>query len=505
MKLKKSKNTDAFTDEKDENKTAKKSSLKEKLSFLKGKKKAKANKKSSKKQADDISNNNDELLQTDDFEEFENYDYDPITKRRDKKRNAKNGTRFVPKQKDNNRNVVSYEEVPIEDYDENNKKVSKKTVKIMILVGVVFVVCVLAVVIYANRQYLTFDNISYWVEYKFFGKKEGEGYPVTIMGTNVSDGNFDLSGDTLIYASDTSVVTLNPKGKCEYEEQLSFAQPVLKVNNSKSIVYNLGGKSFDIFSVKDKIYSGKTKENILCADVASNGNYVLVTECSGYLSKLTAYDKDNKQLYTYSFADFNIYAVTLDSSAEHCAVSGISAKNGSELTCVYVLDFTSEKPKVIYEFENNIIYVLEYLSDNNICAIGKTYSYVLNANKSEYKDYNYEGKTLSAYDVNTQTGCFALSLSRNGDGRNCDILYFNPSGELEKEINTDYTVSSLSLYKGRIGVLADNVVRIYGKNGDMLYETESVTNSRQIKLLNDHDVYILGLNKISLVDARKAE
>lgn len=446
------------------------------------------------------------LNENEEFEEYIKSKDDKHLKHKASKSVRKSGSRFQATEKNNDRKVISYEDVPLEDYEENNnKKLTKKHIKIIILVGVIFLACVLSVIIFANKDNLTFDNISYWFQHRLVGKKEGKGYPVDILGTGVSAGNFDISDDELVYASNTSLVSLSDKGQTQFEMQISYSKPTLNTSNTNCVVYNLGGKSFEIFTPYESVYSGKTDENILSVDVASNGTYAVVTESQGYLSKVTVYDKNNEQIFAYSFADYLIYNVALDSDATHCALTGISARNGSELSSVYVLDFLQEKPQVLYEFENNTLYDVEFLSDSKLCAIGSSCSYVLSTTKNDYTDFNYDDKTLTCYDINQSTGAFVLSLSRSGSGGNCDLIYINASGKAEETISTEFSVSSVSLYKNRIGILDGNNIHLYNKLGDLLYSGTSDSNSRQIILCNDHDFYVLGLNTINRIDIRKAD
>ena len=60
----------------------------------------------------------------------------------------------------------------------------------------VLVVLVLGLALWVNRESLTPENIWSWVQTQVMGAQGGDGYPVSITGSNVSQGNFTSYGAT---------------------------------------------------------------------------------------------------------------------------------------------------------------------------------------------------------------------------------------------------------------------------------------------------------------------
>ena len=56
-----------------------------------------------------------------------------------------------------------------------------------------------------------------------------------------------------------------------------------------------------VHSFDSKLYSGTAEGGIFAGDIASNGRYCIVIEGNGYYSALYAYDKNNNQIFKYSF------------------------------------------------------------------------------------------------------------------------------------------------------------------------------------------------------------
>ena len=224
-----------------------------------------------------------------------------------------------------------------------------------------------------------------------------------------------------------------------------------------------------------------------------------MTQSEGYLSKLYAYNKDNEKIFAYSFADYYVTSATLSSSGTYAVVSGLSALNGDEITSLYVLDFTKETPAQMQEFEENIIYEVCYLNDTYACAVGKSAAYVINTRNGQVESSDYQGRTLTAYSINTDTHTFSLSLSRSGDGRNCDIFSYNTNGTLSRSFETDLRVISMSSYKGRVALLTPDSLYLYNKDGGLVSRKSAGLDPHAVVLYTSADAYVLDTSEIRAV------
>ena len=420
-----------------------------------------------------------------------------------RKKNAKKLEKLMKKQRrreeHTDRDVLSYEDMPLEERRDrgdgsarfNKKRVIFAAVIILIVFGIVF--------LFANSDRLSIHNISNFLRYGVFNQDSEERFPVNVQGENISAGNFTRMGQDLVYASDMRLQVLNNYGKSMLNAQHGYTTPVMVCSDRYAMIYSLGGTGFQICSNEEKIYSGTAEHNILVGDINDDGTYALVTQSDGYLSKLFVYDKENKQIFAYSFADYYITSVSLASDSKHAVLSGISALNGTEIASLYVLDFTREKPVYLQEFEDNILYQVTYLNDSYACAIGRSAAIVINTRSGKDEIADYEGRTLTAFDVNKDTGNFTLSLSRSGDGRNCDIVSFSTYGTVSNSFETDLRVISLSTYKGRAALLTTDSIFLYNKNGTRISSTDAGIDPHAVVLYTSADAYVLDTSEIRSV------
>lgn len=401
-----------------------------------------------------------------------------------------------------NRDVISYEEVPLDNYEEKTTRVSVVDAKKVIKILAVIAVLGLIVFAFANRENLTPENLSNWFKYDVLGQGEGGGYPVNITGTRIDGNNFVAVGTNVAYASDTSFVSLSSNASVIQNTQLSYSSSALVNSGSNTLIYSIGSKAFQVGTLNELKYSGEAQEDIFVGDINNSGDYALVTQTSGYLSKLYVYNKDNQQTYAYSFADYYINAIALNSSGTGGVACGISAESGSLQGIIYVLDFSSEEPKETYALHENVIYKTEYLNNNQVCLIGNTASYVLDLAAGKLNENKYDQMTLTAFDINEDAGTFALSLSRSGDGHSCNIESFNSAGELLGNRETDLQVTSLSMYKGRTAALSNDTIYLYDAQGNEMGSTDAGNGASQVRLFHENTAYVLGVNEIRKVELK---
>ena len=394
--------------------------------------------------------------------------------------------------------VPPKEETPQEEHKEkaakkkrkiNNKRIIAAALVLVILAGVVFV--------FTNADTMSWHNIKTFVKFGLLNQKSDEGFPVSVQGENVDIGNFRRMGQDICYASDTKLQIINNYGRFEQSSQHGFNNPILSVSNHYALIFSLGGKGYQINSYEKTVYAGETDERIVTADINDNGTYALVTTSNGYLSKLQVYNKENEKIFGYSFAEYYITSISLAPNGKAAVATGLSALNGSEISSLYVLDFTKDKPAYLEEIGDNIFYDVCYLNDTYACAVGNSAVSSINTKNGDLNTTQYDGRSLTAYYFNRDTASCSVSLSRSGDGRNCEILSLRSNGETSNSFETELQVRNLSTYKGRIALLTPGKIYLYSKSGKEISGKEVVNEPKAVVLYTGSDAYILDTSEIN--------
>ena len=369
------------------------------------------------------------------------------------------------------RKYMSYEEVPLEDYRDEEPMPNDITKKFLKMFFILFlsVVAVLAVL---NLDKLTPDNIAHWFQYDLLGKSEGDGYPTGFSGSTVSEGNFDLISGVPAYCSDTTIAVLNSSAGTYLEMQHSFACPMLSVNGNYGIVYNLDATCYTIIKRDSAEYTGAVKNKIFSADISASGAYAILTESEEYLSK----------------------------DGTRAVLSGVSARNGGIISVIYVLDFTQDNYLQKYEVDDTYIYSVKYLDNGNAYAVGSAGSDSRNINNGGKTDISYEGRNLTAFTLKRDQGLI-MSLSANPDGRDCDLVSYDHDGNKDFEVKTGEKVISIDERKNNRAILSADTVTVFDRDGKRRASAPAGSDSRKIVFCNNDTFYVLGKSRISRLTA----
>ena len=392
--------------------------------------------------------------------------------------------RYSEKKVNKERKVISYEDVPLDDYEQEKTDISPSAVKKIIIGVVIALVAGLIVFAFVNRDKLTPENIAVWWNYDVLGNG-GKGYPVNIVGTEVK------------------FVTLNSSGSEIANVQLRHSKPVMKTDENRFLIYGLGEKEYQILSFDKQLYSGEAQNIIYTGDITSNGTYCIVTEGDGFLSELFVYNKDNNRIFKYSFSEYYVNSVALNNDGSGCVACGISSDGGAIKTGVYVLDFGKEEPVNKYEIADDAIIDSKYISGKRAVVVGENASYVIKIGAEEYTTVSYEDKPMVNYCFSPKTNSFALALSKSGDGKNCLLVNYNDNGDKNYEVENEYGAESLSVFNGTIAVLDGNMIYAYNKSGDLKFSCDAGTGSQALILNSDKTAYVLSINQIRYIDLSK--
>lgn len=407
--------------------------------------------------------------------------------------------RYADRKKNKERTVISYEDMPLEDYEQEKTQISPKAVKKIILGVAIALVVGLIVFAFANREKLTWDNIVVWWNYEVLGTA-GKGYPVNVVGSEVDSGNIAVNQGRIAYASDTSFVTLNSTGREVNNQQLRYTKPVLKAAENRYLTFGLGENGYQVQNFDSKLYTGTAEGSIYTGDIAPNGRYCIVIEGNGFYSELFAYDKNNNEILQYSFSEYYINAVAINKTGTGCVCCGISNNNGEIKTGVYILDFSKEKPVKTFELDGDYIIDSKYISSNRVALVGGSASYVVMADDKSMKTVDYEGRPLQNYCFNPSSHTFSLALSKSGDGKHCALITYNDGGGAVHEADSEYGCDSLSTYKDTIATLDGNMIYTYGSSGKLRASSYAGTGAKKLLLSSDNDAFVLSVNQIRKID-----
>ena len=364
-------------------------------------------------------------------------------------------------------------------------------------VAVVLLVAVLGLALWVNRESLTPQNIWSWLQVQVTGDGTGDGFPVSITGSQVTAGNFLFDNGSVVSLSDTSLTMVGTSGKEVLSLRHSFNQPILKCASGHYLLYNQESTGYMVVSGTEKKLERSTKQNILTGAVSRNGRFALATQGEDGASTLTVYLSTGEEQFTYHFAQDYITAVALNADGTWAMVCTARSQGGELVSKVTVFDLNQATPMGEYESRGNLL-MDAYWGDNGILyAVGDISLVRARSSELSFSEFSYEGRTPTA--LRFTGGQVYLSISAYEHAGPCTLLVFR---DLEEpvEIPVEERVQALSVSGGSVGVLVSQQLILFDSStGKELARGDAGGDAKSIALASESTAYVLGVSEIRKV------
>ena len=402
----------------------------------------------------------------------------------------------MKRKKKSKREMLSYEDKPIEEYEreedrrkpKKEPKLPKNKVKIIAVIAVVLVVAVAGVGLW---EYIAPDALLNSVA---SSKVKGEGFPVKIEGKVVEESDTCVLNNNLAYISETQFQVINSDGGLVVDKRVKFASPAITSCGSIAIIYDREGKNYQVETSAGTQYEGEADDDIFSAVILENGCYALLTKKSGYTAKLTVFNSDHTQKYAYYFSECYTTAVSLNKDASKAVVCGLNASEGSIVSKIYVLDFTKEEPVAKMDFKGNTIYDVAFLENGNIAAVGDQSTMIITSDYQQKYEFTYNGYNLASKVID-KDGIY-LSLSPFTDGKSCEIWHITQAG-LTTITKTGISTVSMDYNGKTVAVLSDNKITTFDTTTQTtLAEYDAGIDAKSICFADSSTIYVVGTSEI---------
>lgn len=373
------------------------------------------------------------------------------------------------------------------------KHISYRQKRRIILVLIFLVVFIF---VFKYRRQLAPSNIMLTAKDLIVSIGSGNGYPYNLDGMSIETNNMNRIGGNLLFASDTSVISLNSSAKDISKRKHGFSTPILKVGGSKFITYNLMGKNFRVESRSEILVRGTSDENIITAAVSDSGMYVLVTEAKGHCCAMTVYDSKSQNVkYKYYFSSCAINDVAIDDDGKKIVTVGQAVVDGKSVSQVNIFDLYSTNPIKVFDYVDTVILSLNYLNDGKVVAIGNNMSSFINIKKLTKEDYKYENKTLKNYACDKNHGV-VLVLAATDDMIEGSLEFLDISGKHLHSLYISDQVFDISYLNDTVAYITNGKV-VYHKNASLKsYTIDIDVNDKKIILTHKDTAYVTGLSYI---------
>lgn len=359
---------------------------------------------------------------------------------------------------------------------------------------VFLLVVLIALTAWTYRAYLTPEYIRNWVQTNLLGYTDGDGFPVSLGSNTVNRGNLTVENGTPAVVGKTAYLHLSGGGKTLALRQHGYTNPVLTRNKNRFLLYDLGGKSFRVSeNGTDFTETAQYDYSIYCGAIAANGSYAIVSASNGYTSQVTVFDRNGQKLFTWASQNYLINAIAFSADSSKIVATAFTSDKGELLSCAMVFSLHSSEPLISYDLGENAALAAVFIDNDTVLTVGDTATVRLQISDEKSTVYNYNGRVLSAYDLN-QNGAL-LALSASADGRNGTLVHLNTALKSTDILRFSQALDSVQLSEAGVVTLSNGTVALYDDHGTRLESIDAGSDALCAKLSNG-TCFVLGVSEI---------
>ena len=239
------------------------------------------------------------------------------------------------------------------------------------------------------------------------------------------------------------------------------------------MVFERSTGKFTIMNKRGIIYQSQLDEKIINCDIASNGNYAIISEKTLSISLVTLYSSKNKVLFQWECSDEYLTDIALSSNGKSLAVAGLFVKNSGSGSKVLFFKSNSTDVEKTFEFDESVIYKVKFLRGNNIGLVTNTAYMTLNIDKEEIKKDSFDYDTVDGYQFNENMNT-AILKTKFGSLNEHSIVIFDRNCNQVFETDIDSEVVDFKLDKNQLYILTSGGVMIYQLSSGNFIKTVEV-------------------------------
>lgn len=273
----------------------------------------------------------------------------------------------------------------------------------------------------------------------FFAGVGGSGkFPVERSVSSYSE--IVSCGDDAVLLTENTVSWYRASGKLVDTHAHSYQNPAMASSRSRVIVYDRGGRQFQVLNRTGILYQDTAEGDIITATVGDDGSYAISVYSEEFLSLVTVYNASGKVIFRYKSADRYLSALALSPNGKKLGVGGLRADAGNYDAQLQIFSVRSDKPAATAQIADAFLYAVSFLDGGNLGAVFAD-RYVTMSGKGELATCEFGEAELRSFDL-TQSGHTVLLLSHYQDAANHTVIVLDEDGrETLREEFHEYAVS----------------------------------------------------------------
>ena len=264
-------------------------------------------------------------------------------------------------------------------------------------------------------------------------------------------------------AGNKNVTLFTATGRQTVSQITSFANPVATASDKYLLVYDFGGKKYELYNSYTRIFSGESEEPILGASISDSGAYALITQSKRYVSVVHLYSNRFTLLGEYRKTGY-VMDVSINERGNLLAILTSRSLGGFWTTELELFKPGEESPRANATLGDAIGLACSFTSGGKLAVLTEGAVLSLNEAGTIEAKYSLDGREIALFDIGAQG--VTVSLASESVSQKNTLIVFDKNGKML--YNSDEPSVSEQIARTRDAVLlltANGVGRISLENG----------------------------------------
>jgi len=361
---------------------------------------------------------------------------------------------------------------------------SSRVVTMVLLTAAVL--AVLSMILFPEE--LNLDAVKRWFSYLNV-RNDGEYGSYTFDSHNSS--RYAAMEDQLVLATVGGLYGYDDYGREILAVQGQMELPVLETEGEYALSYDAAGNTLLLGNDQGTLLQLEEQFPIYDADLAPDGSVAFSTSASGYKSVLAVYDSKQTMIYRWLSSSTYMPVCAVSENSTWLAGVGLGQADGVFESRLYLFQTTSEEPKYTVSLGNELIYDLNFVKDDLICAVGEDSVQFVRTDGTIVGAYSYEGQYLKDHNCSGD-GFLAFTLNMYKAGNRYTVVTVSDKGEELASLYLGEEIVDLSVNGKYIAVLTPEAMTVYHSDLNVYAQTTEVSGVTSVAMREDGTVVLIG-------------
>lgn len=297
----------------------------------------------------------------------------------------------------------------------------------------------------------------------------------------------EYRGDILTLSYD-GVKIIRPNGKQKATLEYNMSNPHININGDMILLYDKGSNKLSVYDGTKKKYSYECDQKIKSAKVNKNGYTVLISDETGYNSRITVLDDKGSLAYIWKIGDEYIVDADISPDNKKIVAATITTNTGQIVENIIFVDIDDAKEKGRATSKGIMPLQVEFVENGNalVMSDSKLCGYDTNARKKWEGDF--ESSLLDKFSID-ENGNTVVAL--RGIKNNSVIRMYTKNGKKTGEYTTETQAIHVDMNDKQIAVCEKGKVSLINYSGKYISGMEIKKEVKDISVISNNKVIML--------------